>query len=95
MVGREDADGLVKPEAWIVPTNPDTVAPLGIEAALVRHCKARLAPYKYPRWVHLVPDLPKTATGKIQRFVLRQRPPPIPAAGPADRAEQPVTMERA
>ncbi len=91
VVGREDADGLVKPEAWIVPKNPDTAAPLDIEAALVRHCKARLAPYKYPRWVHLVPDLPKTATGKIQRFVLRQRPSPIPAAGLGPTA----AMERA
>ena len=91
VVGREDADGLVKPEAWIVPSNPDGAVPLGLEAALVRHCKARLAPYKYPRWVHLVPDLPKTATGKIQRFVLRQRPPPGPAAG----SDQPVAMERA
>ena len=44
-----------------------------IEADLVRHCKARLAPYKYPRWIRFVPELPKTATGKIQRFVLRQR----------------------
>jgi len=35
--------------------------------------KSRLAPYKYPRWVEFVPDLPKTATGKIQRFKLRTR----------------------
>ena len=80
VVGREDADGLVKPEAWIVPKDPDAPLPPEIEAALVRHCKTRLAPYKYPRWVHLVPDLPKTATGKIQRFVLRQRPPPAAPA---------------
>ncbi|HET9019455.1 MAG TPA: benzoate-CoA ligase family protein [Acetobacteraceae bacterium] len=73
VVGREDDDGLVKPEAWIVPKHPDAPRPPGIESDLVRHCKTRLAPYKYPRWVHFVPDLPKTATGKIQRFVLRQR----------------------
>jgi acyl-coenzyme A synthetase/AMP-(fatty) acid ligase len=41
--------------------------------ALKQHVKDRLAPYKYPRWVEFVPDLPKTATGKIQRFKLRQR----------------------
>jgi len=35
--------------------------------------KSRLAPYKYPRRVEFVPELPKTATGKIQRFVLRSR----------------------
>jgi len=80
VVGRADADGLVKPEAWVVPKQPELVDPEKITAALVRHCKTRLAPYKYPRWVHLVPDLPKTATGKIQRFVLRQTPPPVPAA---------------
>ena len=34
-------------------------------------CKKTLAPYKYPRWVEYVPELPKTATGKIQRFKLR------------------------
>ncbi|WP_366915296.1 hypothetical protein [uncultured Reyranella sp.] len=35
------------------------------------HCKKTLAPYKYPRWVEYVDELPKTATGKIQRFKLR------------------------
>ena len=81
VVGREDADGLIKPEAWIVPRESGRTIPIGIEADLVSHCKARLAPYKYPRWVYLVPDLPKTATGKIQRFVLRQNPPVLPASG--------------
>jgi benzoate-CoA ligase len=36
------------------------------------HCKSQLAPYKYPRRVRFVPELPKTATGKIQRFRLRE-----------------------
>jgi benzoate-CoA ligase len=40
---------------------------------LKNHVKDRLAPYKYPRWIEFVPELPKTATGKIQRFKLRQR----------------------
>jgi benzoate-CoA ligase len=35
------------------------------------HVKTLLAPYKYPRWIEFVPELPKTATGKIQRFKLR------------------------
>ncbi len=73
VVGREDADGLVKPEAWIVPKQAEREVPDGIEADLVRHCKALLAPYKYPRWVRFVSELPKTATGKIQRFALRQQ----------------------
>ena len=73
VIGREDADGLVKPEAWIVPKVPVDEVPEGLDADLVRHCRTRLAPYKFPRWVQVVADLPKTATGKIQRFVLRQR----------------------
>jgi len=39
--------------------------------ALKRHVKDKLAPYKYPRWIEFVGELPKTATGKIQRFKLR------------------------
>ena len=38
---------------------------------LKAHVKAKLAPYKYPRWIEFATDLPKTATGKIQRFKLR------------------------
>ena len=37
------------------------------------HCKAKLAPYQYPRWFHFIPELPKTVTGKVQRFKLRER----------------------
>jgi benzoate-CoA ligase len=40
---------------------------------LKAHVKSRLAPYKYPRWVEFLPELPKTATGKIQRFKLRTK----------------------
>jgi acyl-coenzyme A synthetase/AMP-(fatty) acid ligase len=39
--------------------------------ALQQHVKDRLAPYKYPRWIEFIEELPKTATGKIQRFKLR------------------------
>ena len=42
-----------------------------LEAELLEHCKSSLARYKYPRWFNFVEDLPKTATGKIQRFKLR------------------------
>ncbi|HXY21860.1 MAG TPA: hypothetical protein VEI29_04190, partial [Burkholderiaceae bacterium] len=38
---------------------------------LKKHVKAVIAPYKYPRWIYFVDELPKTATGKIQRFKLR------------------------
>jgi len=81
VVGRADADGMVKPEAWIVRKSAAPADAEALAAALVKHCKTRLAPYKYPRWVHLVDDLPKTATGKIRRFVLRQMTPPAAAAG--------------
>jgi benzoate-CoA ligase len=43
------------------------------EAALKAFVKDRLAPYKYPRYIEFVSELPKTATGKIQRFRLRER----------------------
>lgn len=70
VVGREDADGLVKPEAHVIlkdaADSSDTLA-----AELLEHCKDGLARYKYPRWFHFVDELPKTATGKIQRFKLR------------------------
>jgi benzoate-CoA ligase family protein len=70
VVGRADADGLVKPEAWIV-LNEQRADPRRIERELVQHCKAKLNPDQYPRWFHFIPGLPKTLTGKIQRFKLR------------------------
>jgi benzoate-CoA ligase family protein len=70
VVGRADADGLIKPEAWIV-LNQKRADPDRIERELVHYCQAHLVPYKYPRWFHFVSELPKTATGKIQRFKLR------------------------
>ncbi len=71
VVGRADPDGLIKPEAHVVLNNPADAGP-ETEAALLDHCKAGLAHYKYPRWFIFVEDLPKTATGKIQRFRLRK-----------------------
>ncbi len=70
VVGQADENGLTKPKAYVVlrPNVPQT-AELG--AALQQHVKAHLAPYKYPRWIEFVAELPKTATGKIQRFKLR------------------------
>ena len=70
VVGAEDADGLTKPKAFVV-LKDRAAAPPGLIDALKAHVKDRLAPYKYPRWIELVDELPKTATGKIQRFRLR------------------------
>jgi len=70
VVGHADADALIKPKAIVVLKQAgDGGAALTDE--LMALCKKTLAPYKYPRWVEYVPELPKTATGKIQRFKLR------------------------
>ena len=71
VVGRADDDGLIKPEAWIVLAE-GSAASDSLTDALVSHCKETLARYKYPRWLRYVDDLPKTATGKIQRYKLRE-----------------------
>ena len=71
VVGRADESDLIKPEAWIVAAEGAEAGP-ELEAALREHCKSGLAPYKYPRWFRFVEDFPKTATGKIQRFKLRE-----------------------
>jgi 4-hydroxybenzoate-CoA ligase len=68
VVGRMDADGLIKPMAFVV-LKPGAADP-GYEA-LKDHVKAQAGAWKYPRWVEVVAELPKTATGKIQRFKLR------------------------
>jgi len=71
VVGKKDADELVKPKAFVVLRNPaDAAGSLAEE--LKAHVKATLPAYSYPRWVEFLPELPKTATGKIQRFKLRE-----------------------
>lgn len=67
VVASEDAEGLTKTKAFVV------LKPGGDASAedLKAFVKSRLAPYKYPRVIEFLPDLPKTATGKIQRFKLR------------------------
>jgi benzoate-CoA ligase len=71
VVGHEDDDRLVKPKAFVV-LNRGYRASAALEEELKEFVKAKIAPYKYPRWITFVPELPKTATGKIQRFKLRQ-----------------------
>jgi benzoate-CoA ligase family protein len=72
VVGDADADGLMKPHAYLV-LREGAVAPS--EGELKAFAKERLAAYKCPRWMTVVPELPKTATGKIQRFLLRRASP--------------------
>jgi benzoate-CoA ligase len=70
VVGAEDENKLVKPKAYVVLKAGNTGSE-ELGARLQQHVKDKLAPYKYPRWIQFVNDLPKTATGKIQRFKLR------------------------
>lgn len=70
VVGAEDSDGLVKPKAFIV-LEPGRTGSAELVEELKGFVKEKLAPFKYPRWIELVTELPKTATGKIQRFKLR------------------------
>ena len=69
VIGVADADELVKPKAYVVLKPGHAVT----ADELKTHVKQQLAPYKYPRWIEFVGELPKTATGKIQRFKLRQK----------------------
>jgi benzoate-CoA ligase len=70
VVGLADEDGLIKPKAFVV-CKPGVVHSEALAADLKQHVKRQLAPHKYPRWLEFVEELPKTATGKIQRFKLR------------------------
>ena len=69
VIGVIDANGLTKTKAFVVLIDGQTAD----EATLQAFVKDKLAPYKYPRQIAFVPDLPKTATGKIQRFKLREQ----------------------
>ncbi len=71
VIGKEDADGLIKPKAFIVLKNGYAADERLLETLKV-HVKERAGPWKYPRWIDIRRDLPRTATGKIQRFKLRE-----------------------
>jgi benzoate-CoA ligase len=72
VVGRADIDRLIKPAAYVV-LRPGQAGTPELAEKLKTHVKGLLAPYKYPRWFEFIEELPKTATGKIQRFKLRER----------------------
>jgi 4-hydroxybenzoate-CoA ligase len=71
VIGREDKDGLIKPKAFVIRRDGGGDAD-DLAAALQAHVKDRIGVWKYPRWIEFVDSLPKTATGKIQRFRLRE-----------------------
>jgi len=70
VVGHPDAEGLITPRAFVVlaegHSGSDTLV-----AELQAFVRSKIALYKYPRWVEFTTELPKTATGKVQRFKLR------------------------
>ena len=70
VVGRDDEQGLVKPRAFVV-LREGSEAGDALADELKEFVKGRIAPFKYPRWIEFAESLPKTATGKIQRFKLR------------------------
>ncbi len=70
VVGWRDDEKLIKPRAFVVLKQQDKASE-ALVVVLQEHVKQVLAPYKYPRWIEFRADLPKTATGKIQRFKLR------------------------
>jgi benzoate-CoA ligase len=70
VVGVPDAEGLTKTKAYVVLVPGASAS----EDELKAFVKDRLAPYKYPRIIEFIAELPKTATGKIQRFRLREQP---------------------
>ncbi len=70
VVGKEDNDGLIKPQAFDV-LREGIPASEALAVELKAHVKTTIAPYQYPRWIEFQDTLPKTATGKIQRYKLR------------------------
>ena len=72
VVGRGDADGLTKPHAYCV-LRDGRAGSDALAAELRESVRRRLGGYKSPRWIDFVAELPKTTTGKVQRFALRRR----------------------
>lgn len=70
VVAMRDPDGLEKPKAFVVLHEADGTDDLAAE--LKEYVKDKIGKWKYPRWIEFTDDLPKTATGKIQRFKLRE-----------------------
>jgi 4-hydroxybenzoate-CoA ligase len=69
VVPEADPEGLLKPKAFVVLRADANTA--GLQEALKEYVKQKIGVWKYPRWIDVVDSLPKTATGKIQRFKLR------------------------
>jgi len=70
VISASDQDHLIKPKAFVVLREQHTASP-ALQEDILAHVRTQLASFKCPKWVAFMPDLPKTATGKIQRFRLR------------------------
>jgi benzoate-CoA ligase len=71
VIGAPDENGLTRSKAFVVLKAGKAASP-ELERELKDFVKGQLAPYKYPRLIEFIAELPKTATGKIQRFRLRE-----------------------
>jgi acyl-coenzyme A synthetase/AMP-(fatty) acid ligase len=69
-----DEDRLIRPKAFVV-LKPSCKPSEATALALREHCRKQLTAFKYPRWIEFCTELPKTPTGKIQRFKLRSEAP--------------------
>jgi benzoate-CoA ligase len=81
VIGVQGDDGLTRTKAFVV-LRAGAVASDALVGELQQFVKSRITPYKYPRLIEFVPDLPKTSTGKIQRFRLRERNPSMGPEAP-------------
>jgi acyl-coenzyme A synthetase/AMP-(fatty) acid ligase len=70
LIGQMDEQGLEKPKAFVV-LNSGVTGSDALAEELRAHVASRLSSYKSPQWIVFLQELPKTATGKIQRFALR------------------------
>jgi benzoate-CoA ligase len=82
LIGTPDEDGITRSKAFVVLKAGQSASP-ALGAELQAFVKGQLAPHKYPRLIEFIDELPKTATGKIQRFKLREREAASPAAARA------------
>ncbi len=72
VVAKKDSDGLLRPKAFITLKDDVKAEAEPLRESLKEHVKQQIGMWKYPRWIEVVDSLPKTATGKIQRFKLRE-----------------------
>lgn len=72
VIPEEDVDGLVKPKAFIVLASPPAEGTGPLFEELKDHVKRAIGPWKYPRWIEVIDKLPRTSSGKLQRYLLRE-----------------------